>query len=221
MRQLQYLLFDLDGTLYADETGLFDEVGCRIESWIAEKLNLSLDAAKHLRREYYTHYGTTMAGLIHDRPDLDIDAYLDYVHDIDVAQYLDPDPRLDQMLSNLPLPKVIFTNSISDWAERITTRLGVRNHFQQIFDVRAVDYYCKPHSHAFKSVLGHLDVDGKACIMLDDQPSYLSGAAKAKMRTILVRPGGVVTDGIDAAVSHILDAEPVLKAWIDKETQSS
>ena len=218
MGHVQYLLFDLDGTLYTDETGLFAEVGSRIEGWVAEKLNLSLDAAKQLRHDYYIRYGTTMAGLLHDHPDLDIDAYLDYVHDVDVSQYLDPDPRLDQMLFNLPLPKVIFTNSISNWAERIATRLGVRNHFQQIFDVRAVDYYCKPHHHAFSSVLNRLNVDGKACIMLDDQPSYLSGAAKAGMRTILVRPGGVVADGIDAAVSHVLDAEPVLKAWLNPST---
>ena len=119
-----------------------------------------------------------MAGLLQDRPDLDIDAYLDYVHDVDVTRYLDPDPRLDQMLSNLPLPKVIFTNSISDWADRIASRLGVRNHFQHIFDVRAVDYHCKPHPHAFRSVLHYLGVTGDACVMMDDQPSYLSGATK-------------------------------------------
>ncbi len=214
MSNLHYLLFDLDGTLYADETGLFAKVGCRIESWIAEKLDLSLDAAKRLRREYYTRYGTTMAGLLHNRPDLDIDAYLDYVHDVDVTQYLDPDPRLDRMLSNLSLPKVIFTNSISNWAERIATQLGIRNHFQQIFDVRAVNYHCKPHPHAFSSVLRYLDVVGEACVMLDDQPSYLSGAVKAGMRTILVRPGGTVTDGIDAAVPNVLDAEPILNEWL-------
>ena len=214
MSHLKYLLFDLDGTLYTDETGLFNEVGNRIEHWIADQLGLTLNAAKQLRRDYYIQYGTTMAGLLKDRPDLDIDAYLDYVHDVDVTRYLDPDPRLDQMLANLPLPKVIFTNSISDWADRIAVQLGIRNHFQHIFDVRAVDYHCKPHPHAFRSVLNHLNAPGEACVMLDDQPSYLSGAVQAGMRTILVSPGGSVTDGIDATVSHVLEAEPVLKSWL-------
>lgn len=215
MYHLQYLLFDLDGTLYTDETGLFAEVGNRIEGWMADKLGVSLVASKRLRREYYHRYGTTMAGLLHDRPDLDIDAYLDYVHDIDVTRFLNPDPKLNQMLANLSVPKVIFTNSISDWAERIITRLGIRNHFQHIFDVRAVDYHCKPHPHAFSSVLRHLGVAGEDCVMLDDQPSYLTGAINAGMRTILVRPGGQVADGIDAAVPHILAAEPVLIAWLN------
>lgn len=216
MSELQYLLFDLDGTLYTDETGLFAEVGERIEGWIADTLGLSLAGAKQLRGDYYIRYGTTMAGLLHDRPDLDIDAYLDYVHDIDVTRYLDPDPRLDQMLSNLALPKMIFTNSISSWAHRIASCLGVRDHFQHIFDVRAVDYHCKPHPYAFNSVLSYLGVTGEACVMLDDQPSYLSGATKAGMRTILVRPDGQATHGIDAAVPYLLDAEPVLQAWSTK-----
>jgi putative hydrolase of the HAD superfamily len=210
---MQYIIFDLDGTLYDDETGLFVEVGRRIEGWIADQLCLTTDAAKQLRHEYYIRYGTTMAGLLHDRPDLDIDAYLDYVHDVDVALYLDPDPRLDHMLANLRLPKVIFTNSISSWAERITTQLGIRHHFQEIFDVRAVDYHCKPHPHAFHCVLSQLRAHGEACVMLDDQPSYLTGAKRAGMKTVLVRPDGVVSNGIDAAVPHILDAERVLNQW--------
>ncbi|MDF1512274.1 MAG: pyrimidine 5'-nucleotidase [Anaerolineae bacterium] len=213
MDKIQYILFDLDGTLYDDETGLFVEVGNRIEGWIAEQLALSLDAAKQLRHEYYIRYGTTMAGLLHDRPDLDIDAYLNYVHDVDVAIYLHPDPRLNQMLNNLTLPKVIFTNSISSWAERITVQLGVRQHFQDIFDVRAVDYHCKPHPHAFSRVINQLGVSGDACVMLDDQPSYLAGAKRAGMKTVLVRPDWTSSNGIDAAVPHILDAELVLRQW--------
>ena len=214
MSKLKYLLFDLDGTLYTDETGLFAEVGHRMEGWIADKLGMTRQAAKRLRHKYYIRYGTTMAGLLQDRPDLDIDAYLDYVHDVDVTRYLEADPLLDKMLSNLLLPKVIFTNSISDWAERIASRLGVRHHFQDIFDVRAVDYHCKPHPHAFSSVLHYLGVNGTECVMLDDQPSYLSGATEAGIRTILVRPDGVTSNGIDATVPYVLDAEPILKKWI-------
>lgn len=217
MGTLAYLLFDLDGTLYTEDTGLFAEVGKRIEHWLSRQLSVNLDQARDVRRDYYLRYGTTMAGLLQDRPDLDIDAYLDYVHDVDVAQYLDPDPRLDHMLSSLLVPKAIFTNSIADWAERIATHLGIRHHFQHIFDVRAVDYHCKPHPHAFNSVLNALNVQAQACVMLDDQPSYLTGATKVGMRTILVRPDGHRENGIDAVVPHILDAGPVVQRWLAAE----
>jgi putative hydrolase of the HAD superfamily len=215
MSQLQYLLFDLDGTLYTDETGLFAEVGKRIEHWVAEQLGLTPCAAKHLRREYYLQYGTTMAGLLRDHPELDIDAYLDFVHDVDVTKYLEPDPQLDLMLSNLPVAKAIFTNSIASWADRIAVQLGIREHFQYIFDVRSVDYHCKPHPHAFKSVLQRLGVEGRACVLLDDQPSYLSGAVEVGMRTILVSPGSYAGGNADAIVSHVLAAEPIINAWLN------
>ena len=80
-----------------------------------------------------------------------------------------------------------------------------------IFDVRAVDYHSKPDPHAYSKVLNTLGLPGEACVMLDDQASYLAGAARAGMRTIWVREGGTATDGIDYAVDHVLDSGPILR----------
>ena len=179
-----------------------------------QALEISPEESTALRREYFVKYGTMMRGLILHHPDVDVQAYLDYVHDIDVSQYLDPNPALDAMLSRLDVPKAIFTNSISDWAERILKQLGVFHHFTHIIDVRAVDYQSKPHPHAFSRALEILDLAGEDCVMLDDQPHYLSGASAAGMRTILVREGGEATNGIDYAVGHILEAEPILQTLI-------
>lgn len=215
MSKIEYLLFDLDDTLYTDKTGLFKEVGDRIEHWTAQTLGVSLDAAKALRRTYYETYGTTMAGLLQEHPDVDIDAYLDYVHDIDVSKYLQRHAALATMLAKLPVSKVIFTNSIMTWAERVTRQLGIRKHFERIFDVRAVGYRSKPNPYAYAWVLEQLQVPADACVMLDDQPSYLAGAAEAGMHTILVRRNGVAHEGVEYAVPHILDAEVILHELID------
>ncbi len=210
MNEIAYLLFDLDDTLYTDASGLFMEVGTRIEGWTAEALGISLTEARGIRRRYYNDYGTTMAGLLREHPEVNIDAYLDYVHDIDVSRYLAPNAELAAMLASLPRPKVIFTNSVHDWADRVTLQLGIRDHFEAIFDVRAVGYCSKPDPRAYAWVLERLGLPGNACVMLDDQVSYLSGAAKAGMTTILVRRGGQSTNGIDYAVDGILEAAPVL-----------
>lgn len=215
---MKYILFDLDGTLYTEETGLFRDLGVRLEHWVAEALDISLEASKVLRHDYFVKYGTMMRGLMLHHLEVDVDAFLDYVHDIDVSRYLAPNPALDAMLAGFDTPKAVFTNSIADWAERILARLGVRQYFSHIIDVRAVDYQSKPHPHAFARALDILDVAGTDCVMLDDQPHYLSGASAAGMRTILVREGGEATDGIDYAVSHILEAEPVLRALMDNGT---
>ncbi len=211
MTAIKHLLFDLDDTLYTDASGLFDEVGSRIEQWTQHALKVTAAEAKVLRRRYFTTYGTTMSGLLLEHPGVDIDDYLDYVHDLDITRHLDPDPKLAEMLSRLPAPKSVFTNSIASWAERITQRLGVRGHFEHIFDVRAVGYRSKPDRHAFSWVLDTLNLPGEACVFLDDRASYLQGAAAASIHTVLVRKGGQVTDGVDFAVDHILDAEPIIQ----------
>ena len=211
MTAIKHLLFDLDDTLYTDVSGLFDAVGLRIEQWTLQALHVSETEARILRRHYFTTYGTTMAGLLREHPGVDIDDYLDYVHDLDITRYLDPDPRLAEMLSRLPAPKSVFTNSIASWAERITQHLGVRKYFEHIFDVRAVGYRSKPDLHAFNWVLGTLNLPGEACVLLDDRVSYLQGAATAGIHTVLVRKGGQVTDGVDFAVDHILHAEPIIQ----------
>jgi putative hydrolase of the HAD superfamily len=208
---IRHLLFDLDETLYTDTSGLFLEVGDRIEAWTARALGVSREEAQRLRRVYYETYGTTMAGLLHEHPEVNVDDFLDYVHDVDVSRYLKPDPALAEMLAELPVPKSIFTNSITDWAERVTRQLGIRDCFEHIFDVRSMGYRCKPNMHAFTSVLKRLGLPGEACVMLDDQVTYLRGAAQIGIRTILVKRDSRPGKDIDYAISHIQDAGPLLQ----------
>lgn len=209
-----YILFDLDDTLYTNDTGLFKELGTRLVDWVSQQLHISLDESATLRREYFQAYGTMMRGLVLHHPEVSVDAYLHYVHDIDVSRYIAPNPALDAMLSRLDAPKAVFTNSIADWAERTLQQLGVRHHFTHVIDVRAVDYQSKPHPHAFERALEILGTPASACVMVDDQVSYLRGAAAAGMRTVLVHPGAEAVDGIDCAVETILDVEPILQQWL-------
>jgi len=211
---MNYIFFDLDQTLYTDDTGLFVEVGARIEYWAARHLALSLDEVRVLRREYFLAYGTMMRGLLLHHPEVSVDDYLDYVHDIDVSRYIAPNPALDAMLARLDVAKAVFTNSIADWAERILACLGVRRHFMHVIDVRAVDYQSKPHPHAFERALEIVAQPAPACVMVDDQEHYLRGASAAGMRTVLVQPGVQAVDGIDYAVDTLLDAEPILQQWL-------
>lgn len=220
MNTIKYLLFDLDDTLYTNASGLFREVGERIEAWLAQTLGLSQAEAQTLRRQYYQTYGTTMAGLLQEHPEIDIEHYLHYVHTIDVSPYLSPDPALDDMLSRLPAPKAIFTNSIAEWAERVTQRLGIRHHFTEIFDVRGLGYQGKPHPQAYSQVLQRLELPGEACVLLDDQPSYLHGAAQAGMHTILVGGSETSLDGVEFAVGSLLEAEPILMKMLTGDSHS-
>jgi putative hydrolase of the HAD superfamily len=217
MSRIRYLLFDLDDTLYNDATRLFDEVGERIEGWMVEALGLSTEEAVALRQRYLRDYGTTMAGILLDFPDADIDDYLDYIHGVDAALYLRRDPMLEEMLGRLPVPKVVFTSSITPWAERVLDLLGVREHFEAIVDVRTVNLLGKPRPEAYQQLLEILNVPGEACVFLDDSPKNLRGAAQFGMHTILVREGGEAGEGIDYVVDTVHEAEPILQRLLGRE----
>lgn len=214
---IRYLLFDLDDTLYTNASGLFGEVRQRIESWLVQALDVSFETAQVLRREYHHRYGTTMAGLLRHHPGADVEDYLEDVHRVDVTKYLNPDPELAAMLARLPVGKVIFTNAIASWAERILTRLEVREHFERIVDVRDVGYLAKPRPEAYTQLLQLLQVDGAGCVLLDDQAPNLRTAQQFGMRTILVRSGQALGDGVDFAVGTVLEAEPPLWQLLNKQ----
>ncbi|MFP4394921.1 MAG: pyrimidine 5'-nucleotidase [Anaerolineales bacterium] len=213
MTNIQYILFDLDDTLYAGASPLFKEVRRNIQHWLHQRLDISLEAASALAHEYYTAYGTTMIGLLRHHPHVDIDDYLAAVHRVDVTQYLSPHPELAAMLRRIEVRKAIFTNGITVWAERILTQLDVRPHFEHIIDVRAVGYQGKPYPAAYEKALDILGTTGDACIFIEDQPRNLQAAAAFGMRTILVRRDATPEEkeSVEFAVDHILETEPILQ----------
>ncbi len=217
---IQYILFDLDDTLYSYSSGLFKEVGARIEAWVCQKLALTPEEAKALRREYFEAYGTTMMGLRHHHPELDIDDYLDYVHEVDVSAYLTPRSDLDTMLTAILATKGIFTNGIASWADRILQKMAIRRHFGPIIDVRATDYRGKPWPEAYRRALDLLGCEGASCALVDDQPRNLEQAAAFGMRTVLVRPGGQVGPGVDFAVDAIEETGAVLRKLVNGNQKS-
>ena len=57
-------IFDLDNTLYDVGTDLFAKVSRRMTVFIQNAFQLDEAAAKHLQKEMFLKYGTTMRGLM-------------------------------------------------------------------------------------------------------------------------------------------------------------
>jgi len=146
------ILFDLDGTLYSNDCGLWQAIGTRISAYMRERMGFSSEEEKEIRSNYLRTYGTTLNGLqIHY--DVDPDDYLSYVHDVPMEQYLSPDPNLHDLLEKLPQSKWIFTNADYNHADRVMTTLGVQNLFSGVIDIRALDYICKPRIEAYQKAM--------------------------------------------------------------------
>lgn len=180
------LFFDLDDTLYSSKNGLWEAIRQRIDEFLHNRLGFPPEQIGPIRQKYFESYGTTLRGLqIHHQ--VDPQEYLDFVHDVPLEQYLQPDPELHQMLSSLPQAKWIFTNADGSYARRVLEHLGVSDCFAGFIDVNTMGFAAKPQREAFETacVLAGED-DPTRCVLFDDQPRNLSQARTFGFFTVLV-----------------------------------
>ena len=180
------LFFDLDGTLYDGENGLWEAIRRRMSAYMSERMGLPEDRVPILRRKYYETYGTTLRGL-QKHHSVDPDDYLAYVHDLPLENYLQPALDLRDMLLSLPQRKWIFTNADDAHARRVMAVLRVEDCFDGIIDVRALKYACKPEQEAYRQAMILAgEADPQRCVLLDDSPVNLAPARRLGFVTVLV-----------------------------------
>jgi len=154
-----------------------------------ERVGLAEVEIPQLREHYYRQYGTTLRGLqIHHQ--VDADDYLAYVHDLPLKDFLQPDPELRVLISQLPQPCWIFTNADSAHAYRVLDVLGLRDCFVGVIDVRDVRPACKPAPEAIQKALQIAgDPEPQVCVFLDDSPVNVAAASSYGLTTVLVGNG--------------------------------
>jgi len=140
---------------------------------------------------------------------VDTDDYLAFVHDLPLAEYIQPDPKLNEMLLRLPLAKIVFTNADLGHALRVLQRLGVTSHFERIVDIRAMEFVNKPNEGAYIRTLEMIGATAQECVLVEDSPRNLHTARSLGMRTVLVQPAGE-QDGADYHIESVLGIETVL-----------
>ncbi len=209
MSLFEYILFDLDETLYPRECGLMTAIVERIVQFMVHKVGIPADDVMEKKLSYNQQHGTALRGLMHEYR-IDPLEYLAFVHDLNLADFLRASPPLDQMLYDIPLRKIIFTNADHFHAERVLNILQVRPHFEQIIDITNLNYKNKPDPMVYKYVLDTLGVPGERCIMVEDTPRNLLPAKDVGMTTVLVGGSGP-SMAIDYAVPTIFHVGPVLK----------
>jgi len=96
LKKIKYWLFDLDNTLYSGDTKVFDQVDKKMSKFISEKLNVSIDEAKKIQKNYFHEYNTTLNGMIKNH-DIDANEFLEFVHDVDL-NFLKKDDYLKEQI---------------------------------------------------------------------------------------------------------------------------
>jgi putative hydrolase of the HAD superfamily len=208
---IRAILFDLDDTLYPGQVGIMGQIRILILRYLHTRLHLSPEEAEAVRRDYLRTYGTTMRGLQINHH-IDADEFLDYVHDIPLDEYLQPNPELDAALASIPQEKVVFTNASREHAERVLRQLGIRQHFSRIVDVRDVGFESKPQPFAYRRICDLLDVRPEECLLVEDNVRNLRPGKALGMVTVLVGDDGSSTgDGVDYAIPRIEEIGQVIE----------
>jgi len=179
-------IFDLDNTLYPRHSNLFAQIDDKIRAYVRDMLKVSPDDAHDIQKNYYKTYGTTLAGLMREH-DVDPDDFLEFVHDIDHSP-VQPDPALGVAIARLPGRKFIFTNGSRKHAEKVAARLGVSDHFEDIFDIAAADLVPKPERETYQRFVNRFDVLPQNAAMFEDLSRNLSVPKSIGMRTVLIVP---------------------------------
>ena len=179
LKEMKYLLLDLDGVCYGSHNGyplekVFGLVSKRMTLFIQEKLGLDEKKAKELQTNYFYKYNTSLNGLMLHHNVIG-DEFLKYVHDIDIS-FMKEDKIMRNELENLDMEKFIFTNGSAEHAQNILTRLGIYDLFgkEKVFDIKDAGYVPKPEAQTFDLMVKKFGIKPKETIYIEDIAKNLS-----------------------------------------------
>ena len=179
LKEMKYLLLDLDGVCYGSHNGyplekVFGLVSKRMTLFIQEKLGLNEKKAKELQTNYFYKYNTSLNGLMLHHNVIG-DEFLKYVHDIDIS-FMKEDKIMRNELENLNMEKFIFTNGSAEHAQNILTRLGIYDLFgkEKVFDIKDAGYVPKPEAQTFDLMVKKFGIKPKETIYIEDIAKNLS-----------------------------------------------
>jgi len=179
-------VFDLDNTLYPHDARVWPQVDERITLYVMNLFGLDGISARALQKYFYHRYGTTLRALM---AEWKIDPYdfLDFAHDIDHSS-IALDPGLGVAIESLPGRKLILTNGSRRHAENVAKKLGILDHFEDVFDIAAADFVPKPERSAYEKFLDRHGVDPTRSALFEDMAKNLVVPHDLGMATVLVVP---------------------------------
>ncbi len=183
---VEHWVFDLDNTLYPPEAALFDQIEAKMTDWVMREISVDRHTADALRQQYWSEYGTTLAGLMRVHG-TDPGPYLHEVHDISL-DHLTPAPDLAERIAALPGQRIVYTNGTAPYARRVLAARGLDDVFHGVYGVEDAEFHPKPDTLAFSKVFAKATIDPRAATMFEDEPRNLTAPFEMGMRTVHVAP---------------------------------
>ena len=184
LQSIKFWIFDLDNTLYSGKTKVFEQVDKKMSKYISQKLNVSIEEAKKIQKNYFHKYNTTLNGMIKNHK-IDANEFLDFVHDINI-DFLKKDLILSKELKKLDGKKIIFTNGSKKHALNVSKKIGIDQYFDDIFDIVDSEFIPKPAIEPYKRLVEKHKIDPKLCVLVEDIARNLKPAYEMGMKTVWI-----------------------------------
>jgi putative hydrolase of the HAD superfamily len=177
-------LFDLDNTLYPEESGFMGQVEGRMTDFVAKVTGLPRDEAYVLQKKYLAEHGLTLRGLMlnHGVDPADFHALF---HDLSL-ELLAQDPDLVSAITQLPGRRFIFTNADDKHAERVLAHLGLTDLFDDVFHIHSFGFTPKPDPLGFQRMIDAHGMTPATAAFFEDSERNLKPAFDLGMTTVLV-----------------------------------
>jgi putative hydrolase of the HAD superfamily len=122
-------------------------------------------------------------------------------------------------LLRLPLRRGVLTSSHSEHAERVLNAMQLRDVFEHVIDIRAVNFINKPHRGAYETALARFGVHASETIFVEDTDVNTRPAKAMGMTTILI--DHPPTNGADFVVPDLMAAGQVVQQLLDYSTRDN
>ncbi|OXE37189.1 MAG: pyrimidine 5'-nucleotidase [Phenylobacterium zucineum] len=177
-------LFDLDNTLYPEESGFMKQVEGRMTDFVAQAVGLPHHEAYILQKKYFAEHGLTLKGLMlnHGTDPAEFHALF---HDLSL-EVLVRDHHLLDALRALPGRRYIFTNADDRHAERVLAHLGLTDLFDAVFHIHSFGFAPKPDPLGFERLIAAHGLNPLTIAFFEDSERNLKPAKDLGMTTIMV-----------------------------------
>ena len=182
LKNITTWIFDLDNTLYSSSTGIFNQIDLKMKEFISMKLKISGDDSFKLQKKYYKKYGTTLYGLMRNY-NIDPDEFCNYVHNVNF-NLLSKSKMLKDRLQSLPGEKIIYTNANYTYAEKVLNKLGIKEVFLDIFDIKKTDYVPKPMKRSLNQLIKKYKLDPVKTVYFEDLKKNLKYSSSIGFTTV-------------------------------------
>ena len=145
---------------------------------------LVLMKLKKFKKITSTNITLLLNGMIKNH-DIDANEFLEFVHDVDL-NFLKKDDYLKEQISKLDGKKIIFTNGSKAHASNVTSRIGIDQLFDGVFDIVDSDFYPKPSIEPYKKIIENYKIQPEYCIFFEDIARNLKPAYELGMKTVWI-----------------------------------